>query len=164
MGSHFILFVTAASLLLGACGSNVEESADTPISAVEESADTPISVVEEPADARVSVVEEPAGAPISTAKLADRIQAGSPPLILDVRSSKEYGRGHIPGAINIPHDELPTRMAELRVAKSDEIVVHCNRGSRAKLAEVTLREGGYSNVRWLDGQWKGWNEAKLPTE
>ena len=74
MGNLLILFATAASLLLGGCGSNVEESADTPLSAVEESAGTSLSVVEESAVTSLSV-----------AKLADRIQAGSPPLILDVR-------------------------------------------------------------------------------
>jgi rhodanese-related sulfurtransferase len=153
MGNLLILFATAALLLLGACGSNVEESASTPISAVEESASTPISAV-----------EESAGTPISAAELADRIQAGSPPLILDVRDQREYALGHIPGAINIPRGELSTRLAELPIAKSEEVVVHCHRGQRAGLAEETLRRSGYSNVRDLDGHWKEWQEAGLPTE
>jgi rhodanese-related sulfurtransferase len=153
MGNLLILFATAASLLLGACGSNVEESAGTPISAVEESAGTPISAV-----------EESAGTPISAAELADRIQAGSPPLILDVRDQREYALGHIPGAINIPVHEVSTRLAELPIAKSEEIVVHCGIGRRAATAEETLRENGYTNVRDLDGHWKEWQAAGLPTE
>ncbi len=142
MGNLLILFATAASLLLGGCGSNVEESADTPISAVEESAGTPISAVE----------------------LADRIQAGSPPLVLDVRNREEYARGHIPGAINIPHGELSTRLVELPIRKYEEVVVHCHRGRRAGLAEETLRGSGYLNVRDLTGHWKEWEAAGLPTE
>jgi phage shock protein E len=131
MGNLLILFATAAALLLGGCGSNVEDSAGTPISAVE---------------------------------LADRIQAGSPPLVLDVRNREEYARGHIPGAINIPHDELPTRLAELPIAKSEEVVVYCYGGLRSQQAEETLRGSGYSNVRLLAGYWKEWQMmAGAPT-
>lgn len=133
MGNRLILFATAASFLLGACGSNVEEPADTPISAVEESA----------------------GTPISAAELADRIEAGSAPLILDVRSRKEYAEGHIPGAINIPYNELATRLAELPIAKSEEVAVYGKRGQRAAEAEKTLSESGYSNVRDITGRWQG---------
>ena len=146
-------FATAASLFLGACGSNVEESAGPPTSAVEESA-----------GAATSAAQESAGAPILAAELADRIQAGSPPLVLDVRSPKEYAHLHIRGAINIPHDELATRLAELPIAKSGEVVVHSVRGQRALLAEETLRGSGYSNIRQLAGRPKGWKVAGLPTE
>ena len=153
MGNFLIYLATAALLLLGACGSNVEESAGTPISAAEEPAGTPISAI-----------EESAGTPISAAELADRIQAGSAPLVLDVRSPKEYARNHIRGAINIPLDELTTRLTELPIAKSGEVVVHSNRGQRAMLAEETLRGSGYSNVRQLSGRPKGWKRAGLLTE
>jgi rhodanese-related sulfurtransferase len=165
MGHLLILFVTAASLLLGACGSDVEESADTPISAVEESADTPISAVEESAGTPISAVEESAGTPISAAELADRIRAGSPPLVLDVRPGPDYARGHIPGALNIPSNELPTRLAELPIAKSEEVVVvQESSGRRAALAAETLRGSGYSNIRNLAGHWRWWKHAGLPTE
>jgi rhodanese-related sulfurtransferase len=153
MGRHLCLFAIAASLVLGACGPNAEESADTPISAVEESADTPTSV----ADAS-------AGTPISGAQLAERIEAGSAPLILDVRNRDEYAEAHIPGAINIPRNELSKRLAELPSDKSQEIVVHCYGGRRAGLAEETLRGSGYSNVRDLSGHWQEWQAARLPTE
>ncbi len=132
MRNFLILFAAAASLLLGACGSNVEESAGTPISA---------------------------------AQLADRIQEGSPPLVLDVRTREEFAQGHIPGAINIPHDELPTRLAELPIAKSEEVVlVQDSNGRRAAQAEETLRGSGYSNIRNLAGHWREWKEAGFPTE
>jgi phage shock protein E len=153
MRNFLILFASAASFFLGACGSDVEESMDTPISAVEESAGTSISAA-----------EEPAGSPISMAQLANRIQSGSPPLVLDIRARGEYARGHIPGAVNIPHDELPTRLTELPVAKSEEIVVAFGRGERAKSADETLRGSGYSNVRHLVGYWQEWPAAGLPTE
>jgi rhodanese-related sulfurtransferase len=153
MGNLLIYFAAAASLLLGACGSDVEESESPPIAAVEES-DSP----------SILVVEESAVAPISMAELAGRIQAGSAPLVLDVRSPKEYARTHIRGAINIPHDELSTRLAELPIAKSEEVVVYSERGQRAQLAEETLRRSGYSNVRQLSGRPKEWERVGLPIE
>ncbi len=154
MRNLLILFATAASLLLGACGSDVEEPADTPHEMIEEHADTPHEMVEESSENSISAV-----------RLADRIQAGSAPLILDTRSREEYARRHIPGAINIPLDELPTRMTELPIAKSEEvIVVPARRGAFARRAEETLRGSGYSNVRHLAGYMKEWQAAKLPTE
>ena len=111
-----------------------------------------------------SGVAESAGTPISAAQLAHRIEEGSRPLVLDVRTREEFARGHIPGAINIPHDELPTRLTELPIAKSEEVVVHCQSGRRAQLAAVALRESGYSNVRDLGGHWAGWQAAGLPTD
>jgi len=153
MGNLLILLATTAMILLSACGSNVEESASSPISAVEESVGRPISAVEEPAVPLISAAE-----------LADRIEAGSPPFILDVRNPDEFAQGHIPGAINIPYRELSTRLEELPIAKSEEVVVHCYKGNRAGIAEETLRESGYSNVRDLDGHWNEWAAAGLPSE
>lgn len=165
MGHLFIVFAIAASLLLGACGSDVEESADTPVVVVEESADTPVAVVEEPADTPPTAVEESTETSISVVELADRIQAGSSPFVLDIRVRNEYARSHIPGAISIPLRELPSRLAELPSAKSEEIVVVSgHRLARARRAEETLRGSGYSNVRLFAGHYKAWVSAGLPTE
>lgn len=103
-------------------------------------------------------------AAIGAAELAERIQSGSAPLILDVRSEDEYASGHIPGAINIPHDALGERLDEIRVAKSDEIVVHCHSGRRAELAEAVLLDAGYSNLLDLEGHMEGWSSGGYPVE
>src|SRR6185295_614407 len=73
--------------------------------------------------------------PIEPAELAERMQKGTAPVILDVRSREEYAAEHIRGAINIPYDQLAERIDRLPLAKSDEIVVHCERGRRAATAE-----------------------------
>ena len=104
------------------------------------------------------------GTPITPIQLADRIREGSAPLVLDVRTPQEYAQGHIPGAVNIPHDELPTRLDELPISEPDEVVVHCRSGRRARLAEDVLRERGYSNIRDLTGHWEAWQKGELPTE
>lgn len=101
---------------------------------------------------------------ISPAALEQRIQAGTAPLILDVRTPQEYASGHIPGAVNIPYDQLSDHLSELGASHSDEIVVHCQSGHRASIAEGVLRKAGYTRVRDLEGSMAAWKKAGLPTE
>src|SRR5262245_3153989 len=64
--------------------------------------------------------------------LSDRIAwADRSLVVLDVRTAAEYADGHIPGAINIPRDELLARAAELADARDSDIVVYCKTGPRA---------------------------------
>ena len=104
------------------------------------------------------------GAQVAAPDLAARIESGSAPLVLDVRTREEFAAGHIPGAVNIPHDALADRLDELQTAPADEIIVYCQSGRRAGIAERTLREQGYSNVRDLSGHWAGWAAAGLASE
>ena len=107
--------------------------------------------------------EEPTpGKPIAPAELASRLEAGDAPFVLDVRTREEYVSGHIPGSTHVPHDVLAERLEELPEAKSEEIVVHCQSGRRAALAEEVLLGAGYTNVRDLTGHWQAWQDAGLP--
>jgi rhodanese-related sulfurtransferase len=110
--------------------------------------------------------EKPAdfGRTIPVVELSLRISAGTAPVILDVRSADEHRSGHIPGSVNLPHDQLPERLPELGLDRSEEIIVHCQSGRRAAIAEQVLAEAGYTNVRDLDGHMAGWRQAGLPTE
>jgi len=101
---------------------------------------------------------------ITAEELAGQIQDSRAPLILDVRSPTEYARGHIPGSLNIPYDELNSRLSEIDVPKTEEIVVHCQGGRRAQIAENILHAAGYSNVRDLDGHMAGWQKNGYPVE
>ena len=90
----------------------------------------------------------------------------SPPegaLILDVRTEAEFGSGHVPGAVNIPHDELASRLSEL--ASTDQpVVVYCRSGKRAGVASSVLLDAGYTNVLHLEGDMNAWQANGLPTE
>ena len=101
---------------------------------------------------------------ISVAELAEQIQLGQAPLIVDVRSETEYAQGRIPGAVNIPYDQLGDRLSEIDAAKTDEIVVLCRSGYRARIAEKILIEAGYSDVRDLVGHMNTWDRAGYPIE
>ena len=101
---------------------------------------------------------------ISNAELAAELKKGAAPVILDVRTPEEYRAGHIPGSLNVPLDQLAARLPELGLAKSDEVVVHCERGGRAAQAEALLAKDGYEHVVDLEGHMKGWRESGLPVE
>ena len=99
---------------------------------------------------------------ISSADLAAHIEAGTAPLVVDVRSAEEYAAGHIPGAINIPFREMDQHLTELQ--SHDQIVVYCERGVRANIAEATLVDAGFSTVLHLEGDMSAWRKADLPIQ
>ncbi len=101
---------------------------------------------------------------ISQGSLIEQMTSDNAPVILDVRTPEEYAAGHISGAINIPHNMLAARIDELSEYKNEQIVVHCQSGRRAGLAEAILREGGYNKVLHLEGDMYAWRESKLPLE
>lgn len=100
---------------------------------------------------------------IGADELAKQLEGDAPPHILDVRSAEEFAEGHIPGATNVPVDELEERVGALGWAPEDEIVLHCERGGRAGQAYPQLRRAGYQNVRLLRGHMKHWRSRDLPT-
>ena len=64
------------------------------------------------------------------------------PLLLDVRTPQEFAAGNIPGAVNIPVDDLRARLEEL--PRDREIAVYCQVGQRGYLATRILRQRGYA--------------------
>ena len=79
--------------------------------------------------------------------------ASSGRVLLDVRTPAEFAAGIIPGAINIPLDELRDRVSEVPNAP---ITVYCQVGQRGHTATVFLREKGFDAVN-LDGGYKTWS-------
>lgn len=83
--------------------------------------------------------------------------------LLDVRSPEEFAQGHLPGAINIPLEELEQRLAEL--AADQEWVAYC-RGPYCVLshnAAALLRAKGFK-VRRLEQGFTDWQAAGLGVE
>jgi len=99
---------------------------------------------------------------ITSADLVERLETADAPVILDVRSPEEYAEGHIPGAINVPYDQIPANLDSLESFVSAEVVVYCRTGRRAGVAEKVLREAGFTRVLDLEGHMTSWNEAGLP--
>jgi len=78
-------------------------------------------------------------------------------LILDVRTKGEFTRGHIPGSVNIPVDELRSRLAELPSDKP--VIICCAVGQRGWLATRILLAHGHRDVRNLQGGYKTYSAA-----
>jgi NADPH-dependent 2,4-dienoyl-CoA reductase/sulfur reductase-like enzyme/rhodanese-related sulfurtransferase len=66
------------------------------------------------------------------------------PYLLDVRTPDEFGRGHLPDALNIPVDELRGRLNQL--PKDRQIAVYCQVGQRGYLGTRILRQKGFNAV------------------
>ena len=90
------------------------------------------------------------------------MEKGAASHILDVRTTKEYAAGHVPGAIHIPYHQLWLHHAELSAGKTDLIVVYCSHGPRAGMAKLQLWALGYEKVAYLQGQMSGWKRQGLP--
>ena len=67
-------------------------------------------------------------------------------IILDARSPDEYAEGHIPGAINVPNEEIGTAEIAKLPSKSQLILVYCRSGRRSKEASEKLVKLGYTNI------------------
>ncbi len=68
-----------------------------------------------------------------------RVAAGA--TLLDVRTREEFASGHVPGARNIPVQELGARVGEL--PKGGDVVVYCRSGARSATAAELLRKHGH---------------------
>jgi rhodanese-related sulfurtransferase len=107
-------------------------------------------------------------AAISAAVLVDAINRGEAPLILDVRSEREYRTGHVPGAMHVPHTAISVQLDAIREAAREaggdgEIVVYCERGGRARAAMAALEEAGLAATP-LEGHMRGWLRQGYSTE
>jgi len=103
----------------------------------------------------------PAEAPsISPADLHAQREAGSGPIVIDVRTAGEYDTGHIPGALNIPFDEVADRIDGIEAPHG--VALYCMVGPRARKGEAALLESGFEKVFHIEGGLAAWQAAGLP--
>ncbi len=69
-------------------------------------------------------------------------------VVIDVRSPQEFAAGHVPGAINIPVEDLAKKLAEMKIAKDTTIVTMCEHGGRSSRAAIELQKLGYSTASY----------------
>jgi phage shock protein E len=101
---------------------------------------------------------------VEASAVLKQIESGAAPLIVDVRTPDEFAAGHVPGAINIPFDEMEARSTEIATHKDQEVVLYCRSGRRSGLAAETLTEKGFSKLGLMKGDMPGWERAGYPVE
>jgi rhodanese-related sulfurtransferase len=101
---------------------------------------------------------------ISVSETNALLLGGVPFVTLDVRTPTEFASGHIQGAVNIPLDQLPTRLNELPADPETIIVVYCKVAQRGGLGFSLVRQLGYVNAKNMIGGLDAWRAAGYPVE
>jgi rhodanese-related sulfurtransferase len=84
--------------------------------------------------------------------------------LVDVREDGEFAAGHAAGAVHIGKGVIERDIESKVPNKSTPLVLYCGGGFRSALAADALQKMGYTDVVSLDGGWRAWNAAGLPTE
>ena len=106
------------------------------------------------------------GAMIEFEDFKRRLDAGKGLLVLDVRPAEAFTgeQGHIDGAVNIPLENLPQRMAELGDYLERPVAIVCRTDRMSAKAALLLTEKGFADVHVVRGGMTKWNEAGLPVK
>ncbi len=95
-----------------------------------------------------------------------QVVSGSPPRIVDVRSSAEFDHSHVPGAVHVSFYSLLFQLEDLasQVFEALPLVVYCEHGPRAGLARAQLWLAGAGPVLFMEGHMIAWKDDGLPVE
>ena len=96
----------------------------------------------------------------SAPMVAEELASADPPLLLDVRTPREWATKHIDGSVNIPLNHLQERIAE--VPRDRRIAVHCAGGYRSSIAASILHQYGITRLVEMAGGLAAWDAAQLP--
>jgi rhodanese-related sulfurtransferase len=99
---------------------------------------------------------------VSVADAAKQQASGA--VLIDVRESDEFVKGHAKGATPLSKGIVELRIEETVPDMHKEIILYCGGGSRSALAADNLQKMGYANVASMAGGFKAWKDAGLPTE
>jgi rhodanese-related sulfurtransferase len=85
-------------------------------------------------------------------------------LLVDVREDNEWAKGRLPGAVHMGRGVIERDIEKAVPESGTKLILYCGGGFRSALVADNLQKMGYTNVESMDGGWRGWNEAGLPTE
>ncbi|WP_435100288.1 rhodanese-like domain-containing protein [Arhodomonas sp. AD133] len=103
---------------------------------------------------------------ITRDELKTKLDRGDDVTLVEALPARYYRHQHLPGALNIPHDEVRELAADMLPERSAEIVVYCASGPcrNSAIAAEELTRLGYTNVRDYHEGKADWVEAGYPTE
>jgi len=120
---------------------------------------------EQEADVLDSLAQEAVTAVMSAKELAHALAEKQHIAVVDLSDRQKYAQGHIPGARNIPIDELASRaLQELAPGKRLALYCHCHEDQLSKIGARILNVGigGFNNIFILEGGMSSWESAGLP--
>ena len=96
---------------------------------------------------------------LTVATLAEQLATSAPPVILDVRTPREWHSKHIAGSLNVPLNQLPGRVQE--IPRQTPLVLHCQSGYRSAIAASLLERYGITTCADLVGGFAAWEASQL---
>ena len=99
----------------------------------------------------------------NVADVKRRSDAGEKFVLVDVREDNEWANGHLSGAVHLGKGIIERDIVQRVPDANAKIILYCGGGFRSALAAENLQKMGYTNVESMDGGWRGWVEAGLPT-
>jgi len=99
----------------------------------------------------------------NVADVKRRMDAGEKFLLVDVREDNEWANGHLPSAVHMGRGIIERDIETAVPDTGTKMVLYCGGGFRSALVADNLQKMGYLNVESMDGGWKGWLAAGLPT-
>ncbi len=93
-----------------------------------------------------------------------RLASDENPQLIDVSEAKEYKKGHIPAAKNVPLSGLSDALPGLEKFKDKPIVITCRTGNRSGRAANKLSRQAFSQVYILEGGLAAWEKENMPVE
>jgi rhodanese-related sulfurtransferase len=100
----------------------------------------------------------------NVADVKRRMDSGEKFLLVDVREDNEWEKGHVPGAMHMGRGVIERDIETQVPETSTKMILYCGGGFRSALVADNLQKMGYTNVESMDGGWKGWVAAGLPTK
>jgi len=97
-------------------------------------------------------------------ELKRKMEEKAPIHLIDVREDSEYAAARIPGAQHLCKGIIERDIEKAVPDLNAEIVLYCGGGFRSALAADNLQKMGYQRVLSLADGWRGWLEARYPTE
>ena len=97
---------------------------------------------------------------VSAPMLEEELASSNPPLVVDIRSIREWGQKHIGDSVNLPLAHLKESVGQLPHGR--RIAVHCAGGYRSSIAVGILNQHGITDLVELAGGLAAWEAARLP--
>ncbi|MDG2088566.1 MAG: rhodanese-like domain-containing protein [Arenicellaceae bacterium] len=85
-------------------------------------------------------------------------------IIIDVSTNSEFAKGHLPGALNLPLEELQKNPSKLNKHKNKNLIFTCPNGNKSITAGKCLKKLGFEKLYHLSGGLTAWERESFPIE